>query len=88
VRFTYRRIPSFQHKALEHKHTKKGVEDKRAIVDAVLEYALLGWDGVQDAEGQPVPFSSDLIKYLPEAAKAALMEHFYENDPAKAAEGN
>jgi hypothetical protein len=86
--FTYRRVPSFQQAAIETKHTKRGVEDKRAIVDGVLQYALVDWVGIEDENGTPVPFTSDLVKMLPEEAKAQLIEHLYASNPTTAALGN
>ena len=56
----------------------------RLIVDAYAEAVLLGWDGVADAEGQPLPFTREnairLMTDLPDlfrdvqeqATKAAL----------------
>jgi hypothetical protein len=77
----YRRVPSYLQKKIEATHTKRGQVDQRGVVDEVLAYALLGWEGVVDAEGQPVAFSADLIKYLPEESKAEIIAHLYAADP-------
>jgi hypothetical protein len=86
--FHFRRIPSFEQAKIEHKYTRKGVEQKRDIVDSVLEYAVLGWDGVVDHDNNPILFRSELVKMLPEEAKAALLEEFYASDPSGRALGN
>jgi hypothetical protein len=78
----YRRVPSYQQKKIEAAHTKRGQVDQRGVVDDVLAWAVLGWDGVVDSEGQPVAFSAELLKYLPEETKAEIIGHLYAQDPA------
>jgi hypothetical protein len=85
TRIDYRRIPPFIQKQLEHKNTRRGVVDHRALVDAALEYAVLGWQDMQDAEGNAVPFQTELLKYLPEEARAQIVERLYESDPVETA---
>jgi hypothetical protein len=84
----YRRVPSPVQKRIEAQHTKRGQMDMRAIVEEVLHYAVLSWEGVEDAEGQPVAFKPELLKFLPEDAKSALIGHLYAANPAEDAEKN
>jgi hypothetical protein len=84
AKFTYRRVPSFEQKRMEQRHTKKGVTDQRAVVEDVLRWAVMGWDGIEDATGQPVAFAPELLAYLPEEVKGALIVKFYAGDDPEA----
>jgi hypothetical protein len=77
----YRRIPSYVQRQIEQKHTTRGVQDTRGMVDDVLAWAVLDWEGVVDAEGTPAPFRPELLKYLPEQAKGDLVGKLYESSP-------
>lgn len=81
----YRRIPSYIQRRIEQKHTKRGLVDQRAMVDEALEYAILGWDDVENEQGQAVGYSAALIPYLPEEARAEIVQRLYEADPVDAA---
>ena len=85
----HRRVPSYIQRRIEHEHTQMGVEDRRAIVDALLQWAILGWEGIVDAHRQPIPYHADtkdhVIARLPEAAKGSIIRHLFENDPGEAA---
>jgi hypothetical protein len=81
ARIYYRRIPSYVQQQIEAANTKRGVQDTRGMVEEVLRWAVLDWDGVLDAEGQPVPFRPELLKYLPEEAKGDLVAKLYASNP-------
>jgi hypothetical protein len=85
----YRRVPAHVMQRQEALHTRRGVVEQRAVLEAVLVYAVLDWSGVEDAAGQPVPFQRELIKWLPESAKAEIVGRLYEDEPEReAALGN
>jgi hypothetical protein len=81
----YRRVPSGVQQKFRQKHTHRGVLNDPAWVEEVLAYSLLGWEGVQDVDGQPVPYSTELIRYLPEAARAVIIDKLFESDPLEGA---
>jgi DNA-binding HxlR family transcriptional regulator len=85
----HRRVPSYVQRRIEHEHTEMGEEDRRAIVDALLQWAILGWEGIVDQHRQPIAYSAStkdrVIACLPEAAKGAIIRHLFENDPGEAA---
>ena len=82
VTFEYRRVPSHVQQRIEHRHTKRGITDQRAVVEDVLAYAITGWRGdMLDVNGNPVAFDPALLKGLPEEAKAELIGELYASEP-------
>ena len=80
----YRRVPSYIQRNIEQTHAKRGGADPRAVVEDVLAYAVLEWQGVVDGAGQPVAYKPELLKYLPESAKADLVAKLYAATPEDA----
>lgn len=68
----YRRIPSPKRNAVIKKLTRKGVTDWSAVAAELLEWAILGWDGVDD-KGAIIKFDPALIPRLPEDVRGDLM---------------
>ena len=85
---SYRRMPSHVQQKIEHKHTRRGQTDQRAVLEDVLQYCVQGWEGVVDQDGQAVAFTPELLKYWPEEAKGALVAHLYESEPPEDVLGN
>jgi hypothetical protein len=77
----YRRVPSYIQRNIEQAHAKRGGADPRAVVEDVLAYALLEWQGVVDGEGQPVAYTPELLRVLPESVKADLVAKLYAATP-------
>ena len=87
--FIYKRMPSHIQKGFEAKHRKKGEVDMRAVLELCLEYCLIDWSGVKPhKDAEDIPFSKDLIQYLPEAIKTELISLLYEGSPDKMLKGN
>lgn len=52
-------------------------DDEKALQRAYAEHVVANWEGVLDAEGQPIPYSADaceaLFEYAPELFLALLV---------------
>lgn len=84
----YRRPTTHFQRELQAKHTKKGITDDNAVVAELIEWAILGWDGVIGSDGEPVEFDKELIRNLPELYKAQFITALYELNPKLAQLGN
>jgi hypothetical protein len=64
------------------------VSPTRAVVDGILTYAVLDWEGITDIHGRQVPFKKDLVRKLPEEAKSELVKRLFASDPTADLLGN
>jgi hypothetical protein len=81
----WRRLPSHVRQECQHRHTVRGVLDQTAAFDAMLTYAVVGWDQVIDADGTPLAFAPELVRLLPEDVKLHLVQLFGLADPGEQA---
>jgi hypothetical protein len=72
-RIFYRRIPTVKRSFIIKKNTKRGNTDWAAVTKDFLEYAILGWGGVEKG-GKPIPFSPELVQYLPDEDSTAILD--------------
>lgn len=72
--FHYRRIPADVRARIVRTNTVRGKENWEEITRQLLQYAVRGWENVNDAAGEPVQFSSDLVEHLPESVRGAIVE--------------
>ncbi len=80
--YTVRQIPPSVNAEISRKHTKRKPNkrngqmdteiDQMALVDDLLDYALLAWSGIQH-QGQPVPCERQFKTLLDYPRKAALI---------------
>ena len=80
----YRRIPSDVYRQIAHRHTRRGEEDTRAIIDAVFAYCVLGWEHVLDADDEAVPFSQEALACLPEEVRGEMVTLLFAARPMEA----
>ena len=63
-------------------------EERYDYENTVISEVLVGWEGVQDAEGTPVPFSDETRRMLVEIVEVrkAIFEAFFDSGLGKKAE--
>ena len=89
VRFTYRRISIPEQRRISATHTKRGQTDHGGVALDMARLCLLDWDAsVLDQNGNPAPFSQDLVGALPEDVVLELLDYFQGADPREALLGN
>jgi hypothetical protein len=71
--FFYRRVPFTVRQRLTRQHTERGLLNNDTYALALLEYALLDWEGIVDQQGKTVPFSLAILPHLPEQIMASLL---------------
>ena len=62
------------------KAIQEGEEDKSGITDqSIADEVLVGWDGIEDGEGNPVPFSNKSKKQVLEVPMlaSAIIEAYF-----------
>ena len=69
----YRRVSTYRRGLIMKRHTKRGQVDYIAVTRELMEYAILGWEGVE-RNGKAVPFDPELIPNLPEEDSQAILE--------------
>jgi len=69
----YRRIPTAFRSFVVKKHTKRGKPDWPVITKELMEWAILGWENVQD-KGKDIPFAKDMIMALPDDVLTDILE--------------
>lgn len=74
---TYRRLPAYQQRSIEERHSTRGVVNMHNMISDILDYTLLGWEYAYDISGQAVPFQCELIGQLPDDARGKLVELIY-----------
>jgi len=65
-KFYYRRISISKSMEINRNHTKRGLTDHIAAGLEMVEWCLLGWDNVEDENGNSVEFNKGLIRSLPD----------------------
>lgn len=86
--FIFRRPTSRLQREIQAKHTKKGDVDSNAVVDEMLEWAILDWFGFVDHTGVPVTYNKEYLGQVPEVIKSRFVVQFYAASPDKAELGN
>ncbi len=76
----YRRMSPMEARLLREKHTADGVIDNEAMGREGMATHVVGWEGIKSVDGKDVPFSTDLIEYLPGSVRAALTERIINGD--------
>lgn len=84
----YKRPTSAVQRNLTAKHTKNGELDTALYLDDMLDWAVTGWWGFQDATGQDVAFSKDKIPGIPETYKAEFVSALFMMNPVVDELGN
>jgi hypothetical protein len=76
ARFFFRRLPAHVRASIIEQYTDKrsGVQDWVKISIAYLQHCLYGWERVIDGHGEALPFSTEIIKYLPDTVQSELVE--------------
>jgi hypothetical protein len=79
--FYYKRVPSHIRNSMMSSCTSRrsGNVDWGRYGQMLMEYALLGWDNVIDQSGAGIPFSKEIIGYLPDRIQGELIELLGEN---------
>jgi hypothetical protein len=49
------------------------VLDAKKLVKETLDKALLGWSGIENEKGEPIPYSKENINLLPYALKSVIV---------------
>jgi hypothetical protein len=52
----------------------KIVLDAKKLVSETLDKALLGWTGIENEKGEPIPYSKENINLLPYALKTVMVD--------------
>jgi hypothetical protein len=73
TKFFYKRISSERAGFIRRKHTKRGEMDASAAGFEMLDTHLLGWENVQDWDGNEVEFSVENIRAIPDEVLADLI---------------
>lgn len=87
-KFFYRRISVTQSLAINKRHTKRGIIDHTAAGLEIVQWCLLGWENVEDEQGQEIPYSAELVRCLPDELVNELTVALRESSPADKALGN
>lgn len=69
----YRRISTYKRSLIMKRHTKRGKTDFGAVTKDMMEYVVLGWEGVQGG-GKQIAFDPELIPFLPEEDTTEILE--------------
>lgn len=76
--FEVRRLTSAQHNTILNKHTQRGVLDRFGAMEAMLQAAILSWQGVLRDTGDGslagVAHDQELISLLPQQALVPVLE--------------
>lgn len=86
--FYYRRMPATRRGRIVDHHSNKrtGMVAWGKATIAMLDDSLLDWSGVIEPDGTPIPFSKELIPYLPDSVQTEIMERLNENADVKESE--
>jgi len=78
--FYYKRVPAhIRNRMMTSCTSKRGSTDWGRYGQMLMEYALLGWENVIEQTGAAVPFTKDIIGYLPDRIQGELIELLGEN---------
>ncbi len=70
----YRPVPRSVFRRIVHECTERGRTDWEAVADRAMEYSILRWRGLVDADGKEVEYSPDRIDLLPMAIISEFTE--------------
>ena len=84
TKFYYKRIPTDHANAIRRKCTVRGELDGGKAGLEILKGFLLGWDNVQDWDGNEVPFNKDNIALIPDTVLADIITAISEADGVRA----
>ena len=84
TKFYYKRIPTDHANAIRRKCTVRGELDGGKAGLEILKGFLLGWDNVQDWDGNEVPFNKDNITLIPDTVLADIITAISEADGVRA----
>lgn len=75
-KFFYRRIPGHIRADILQRHTPRrgGDPNWERVLSDMLEYSILGWEGVADETGNTIDFDKELIGYIPQEIQVDLMD--------------
>lgn len=80
--FYYKRVPGSTRNRLMARYTSKrtGVVNWTEYGIALIKEGVTGWDDqVVDIQGKPIPFSLDVIPYIPDRVQGELVDLLGEN---------
>lgn len=77
----YRRLPPTKRSELVQKHTVMGEINNLACQIDMVQYCVLGWEGMLDSEGNDVPYTKESIENLPTPIILRLMDRVNESSP-------
>ena len=86
--FIYRRIPASKAMEINRKHNRRGIVDFAEAGFDIVRYCLLDWRDVLDENDEPIPYTPDLINYVPSPVIAELSDYFQASSPSRASLGN
>lgn len=74
--FFYRRIPSPERAEILQRLTPRrgGDPNWEKVMKEMLQFGLLDWKDVEDADDQPVPFDRELCGWLPQTIQVDLLD--------------
>ena len=73
TKFYYKRIPTDHANAIRRKCTVRGELDGGKAGLEILRNYLVGWENLQDWDGNDVPFSKDNIILVPDTVLAEII---------------
>lgn len=79
--FYYRRPTQRKIREVQVRHTVKGVINDLAVVEELLEWAILGWFGIFDKDSNEVTYSPILLARIPDNYKADFVLALYDLNP-------
>lgn len=75
----YRRIEPTRRHVMVERHTVQGNTKLSLAHNAILEYCICGWTGVEDVNGQPVPYDPSLVQQIPDEVQAVILDLVQKN---------
>jgi len=73
VEVTYRRCTTTAAQAISRNHQAAGKFDGNAAVMETLQKYIVSWKGVVDENGKELPFSPELVEYLPDEVQGEIV---------------
>lgn len=87
-KFYYRRISATQAGVIQKKHTKRGITDHHAAGLELVQWCLLDWENVLDENGEPIPFTKELVRAMPDDLVSELTLALRDSSPVDEQLGN
>jgi len=82
--FYYRRLSAKKSNEFQKNFTKRGITEFAEMGLAIMQYCIIGWDDVLDADGSQVAYSSSLIEELPDDVITEITGLIREGNPQSA----